>query len=263
MKDIYFSIGGDTSIPSCEHYALHTHDEYEIYMFLEGDSSYVVEEKNYDLSPGDMIIIRKNEMHRVFHKSNTKYTRLVLMVSPMFFKEYCDGKYEGAFSNTSFGGGNKLTSDIVRSSGLYDAIMRLKKYSENYTVTDAPIARSVVTEILYLINKISTFEAPIIKSVLIKNVISYINKNLQEKITLETLSEEFFVSKYHLCHCFKKSTGLSVYEYIKQKRLVLVNDLIRGGASLSDAASKAGFCDYSSFYRAYVKQYNESPKSLL
>ena len=33
----------------------------------------------------DMIIIRKHEMHRVFHNSSTMYRRFVLNVSPEFF----------------------------------------------------------------------------------------------------------------------------------------------------------------------------------
>ena len=38
---------------------LHSHHEYEIYMFLEGDCYYVVDGRRYELSKGDIIIIRK------------------------------------------------------------------------------------------------------------------------------------------------------------------------------------------------------------
>ena len=47
-------------VPSNSNYQLHRHEEYEIYMFLEGDSKYVVEDKTYPLKPDDIIIIKKN-----------------------------------------------------------------------------------------------------------------------------------------------------------------------------------------------------------
>ena len=58
--------------PSNVNFQLHNHDSYEIYMFLEGDAKYIVEGNTYSLEPCDMIIIRKHEMHRVFHNSSTK-----------------------------------------------------------------------------------------------------------------------------------------------------------------------------------------------
>ena len=95
MPDFLYSFNEDVmSNPSNEHFRLHSHSEYEIYMFLSGDSKYVVEGKNYELSHGDIIIIRKHEMHRVFHNSNKEYHRLVIMISPDFFKKYHCEEYK-------------------------------------------------------------------------------------------------------------------------------------------------------------------------
>lgn len=86
MSDYLYTIGDTIAqSPSNEHFYLHTHSAYEIFFFLEGDAKYIVEEKQYDLAPGDIIIIRKNEMHRIFHNSNKKYRRIVIMVTPEFF----------------------------------------------------------------------------------------------------------------------------------------------------------------------------------
>ncbi len=252
-----------TDKSSNENFHLHNHDEYEIYLFFEGDCRYVVENKNYNLSPGDIIIIRRHEMHRVFHNLPAKYHRFVLMVSPKFFKEHGCGQYEKAFLGAPFSEGNKINSKIVHSIGLYGAISRLKKYCENYNDFTSPVCISAVIEILYLINNVSLFEPPITKSPLTENVITYINSNLNEALSLDDIAEKFFVSKYHLCHSFKKSTGITVLDYIKQKRLLLADEFIKMGKSLSQAATLSGFCDYSSFYRAYLKRYGQSPKTII
>lgn len=238
-------------------FRLHNHDEYEIYLFLEGDSKYIVEENIYNLEPYDMIIIRKHEMHRVYHKSNTFYRRFVLMVSPEYFKA-CP-EYEDVFLKPSSDKGNKINADVVRSSGLYDAIMRLKKYSDGFKKAGTPVINGTITEILYILNSISDFTVGEVTNNQLKEVISYINNNYTDEITLDIIEEKFYISKYHLCRIFKEATGLTVQKYIRQKRLTRVSELKREGKNLTEAAILAGFNDYSSFYRAYKNKYRASP----
>ncbi len=247
---------------SNESFLLHSHDEYEIYMFLEGDSYCVVENKTYPLRPGDVLIFRKNEMHRVYHNKKTPYKRFILMVSPEFFEKHGCSEYEKIFKDKSFDESNKISAEIVKTGGIFDAVMRLKNYTDEYKNPDAPVAAGIVTEILYLIGKASSFDAPAKGSGLIKNVISYINMNIDKDISLEKLSGEFFVSKYHLCRSFKKSTGLTIRQYINQKRLALVNEYTSEGKSLTASAALAGFKDYSAFYRTYVKANDTNPKNI-
>jgi len=254
-KLLYSAADYESKNPSQINIQLHNHDEYEIYMFFYGDSKYVVEEKNYTLAPGDIIIIRKHEMHRVFHNTASKYRRFVLMISPEFFEKNNCREYENIFLDANTDKGNKINSKDVHSSGLYDAIMRLKKYSENYTKPDSPIVKSVIIEILYLINKITFFENADNTNRTVQNIIAYLNHNFTSEITLDTLSEKFFISKYHLCRTFKQATGITVQEYVRRKRLTLVSELKKEGKNLTEASNLAGFKNYSSFYRSYVKMY--------
>ena len=247
--------------PSNANFKLHNHDEYEILLFLEGDAKYVVEDKSYTLEPGDIILIRRHELHRIYHNSNIPYRRIIIMVSPLFFVENNCTSYEAQFVKTPVGTGHKIPADLVRSSGLFDAFLRYRKYSENYTLDkSSPILISTLIEILYLINKITTFSDADFTSSPIKSVIHYINRHYTEDISLDLLHEKFFVSKYHLCRAFHKATGLTIHEYIRRKRITKVRELYAEGMNLGDAAVGSGFSDYSSFYRAYRKEYGTSPK---
>lgn len=249
------------SLPQNDQFKLHWHDEYEIFLFLRGDAAYIVNEKIYNLEPLDIILIRKHEMHRIIHSSNTQYQRCVLMVSPAFFQKYDCQEYEMQFLNTSTGIDNKIPGEIVRSSGLYDAFLRYKKYSETLDEpVGSPLSRSIITEILYLLNKNTGFSKSDHVHGPIKSVLRYLNNNYTEDISLDMLSEKFFLSKYHLCRIFRKTTGLTVHEYICRKRLALIHELREDGMSLNEAAEAAGFRDYSSFYRAFVKEYGSSPR---
>ena len=77
----------------------------------------------------------------------------------------------------------------------------------------------------------------------------------------EEIAEEFFITKYHLTRIFKEATGHTVNEYIRTKRLRYVEELSEDGeCTLSEAAIKAGYKDYSSFYRAYKDAHGTPPK---
>ena len=58
---------------------------------------------------------------------------------------------------------------------------------------------------------------------------------------------------------FRAQTGQSIHEYISQQRLMLAQELIRQGVAATDAAFRCGFGSYSSFTRAYAKQFGTTP----
>ncbi len=244
-----------TNTPSNEFFRLHVHDDYEIFLFLEGDSKYVIEENTYSLESGDVIIIRKNQLHRVYHNSSVPYSRIVLNIAPEFFEENNCMEYAEQFINPNSNIGNKIDAKTVKKSGLYDAIFRLKKYSDDFSDNDSPIVRSTIIEILYIINNAKLNTEPVEEGTQIYEVIKYINENFTDNITLDDLEKRFFISKYHLCHVFPDITGLTVHQYITKKRLALARDLLKEGKTKSVAAEMAGFNSYSSFYRVYKQEF--------
>ena len=113
---------------------------------------------------------------------------------------------------------------------------------------------------MYLINRISCFSSSDCSTNPIKSVILYLNNNYDTSVTLDSLQKRFFISKYYLCREFRKATGLTVHEYIRRKRLTRVRELRSQGLRINDAALEAGFNDYSSFYRAFQKEYGMPPR---
>lgn len=261
MHNNYYISESTTENPSKIHFELHVHDNYEIFMFLEGDSKYVIEENMYDLEPGDIIIIRKNQFHRVFHNSDTSYSRIILNIDPNFFKENGCPEYEVQFTDYENSIGNKIEAATVRASGIYDAFMRVRKYSDNFKNSDSAIVKCGIIEILHLLNNMELYSVADSKDSSVKQIIEYVNENFTAKITLSDIEKKFFISKYHLCHIFPKVTGLTFYGYLTKKRLIFAREKIKEGITASAAADAAGFSNYSSFYRAYLNVYGTSPQN--
>ena len=244
-----------------EHFQLHSHEYYEIYLFFEGDCRFIVEGKYYRLEPYDMLIINKNEFHQVYHDTPTPYHRITLQISSDFFHHYGCEQYEARLMQASVTAGNKIPGNVVRSSGLYDAFMRYKKYTDNYENNRKyPVENSMIVEIMHIINQASLHTTSDYTNASLQPLITYLNQHFTEDITLDFLQEKFFLSKYHLCRIFRNTTGLTVHEYLRKKRLAHVRELKSQGRTISDAAIASGFRDYSSFYRAYQKEYGVSPR---
>ena len=98
------------------------------------------------------------------------------------------------------------------------------------------------------------------ESSLYQNLLIYIGEHLDEPLTMEQLARQFYVSKYHISHIFKDNFGLSVHQYIIKKRLAACREAIMSNVSISEVYLNYGFGDYSSFYRAFKKEYGISPK---
>jgi len=95
---------------------------------------------------------------------------------------------------------------------------------------------------------------------LYQSILFFIEEHLDEDLSLERLAKEFYVSKYYIAHLFKDSIGMSIHQYITKKRLLACKEAILGDTGISTAYQMFGFGDYSSFYRAFKKEYGVSPK---
>ncbi len=244
-------------------FRLHTHtDMLEILIFISGDSEFRVEGNVYPLHPYDAVVVASNEMHRVFHHSDTPYERIVINLPDSFFVTNSCEEYSDLFFGRKPGDMNLIPHEITKNTGYSDCIHRLLKYQEN---GESPIlVKSILIELLHLLNK-SHKDIHRERSYSnqgnkhIREVISYINDNLTENINLDTISEKFFINKNYLCRAFKRHTGYTLNKYITHKRILYVRELCARNMSLTQASLEAGFGDYSNFYKMYVKETGHAP----
>ena len=130
------------------------------------------------------------------------------------------------------------------------------------------LAYSSVIEILVLLNRayfetMDTADEDITESTLINQILIYINGHLAEPMTLETIAAQFFISKNHLSHQFKRFTGLSPYQYIMKKRLKTAYSMLCSGISAYTACEKCGYNDYSNFQKAFRREFGKNPSDLM
>ena len=90
---------------------------------------------------------------------------------------------------------------------------------------------------------------------------NYIKKNYAEKLSLDALAKEVFLSKSYLSSIFKKETGMSLTAYITKVRVEKSKKLLReDSASLANISGQCGFKDQSYFTKVFKKETGVSPK---
>ncbi|MGV3344290.1 helix-turn-helix domain-containing protein [Enterobacteriaceae bacterium LUAb1] len=94
----------------------------------------------------------------------------------------------------------------------------------------------------------------------IDDLIAWIDANLEGKLDLDTVARRAGYSKWYLQRLFKKITGYSLGEYIRNMRLKdAANRLINSEAPIMDVAMSLGFDSQQSFNRSFKRQFGESP----
>jgi AraC-like DNA-binding protein len=91
-------------------------------------------------------------------------------------------------------------------------------------------------------------------------ILRYIDKHIFKPLSLDIIADEFFISKYHLCHLFKSVTGFGVIEYIIRCRVLKARVLLRQGLRGQEVAEIVGFQNYNHFIRTFTKLTGVSPK---
>lgn len=93
-----------------------------------------------------------------------------------------------------------------------------------------------------------------------QRVCDYINRRLVYSFRREALSRELHLSDGHIARVFKREMGMSITEYLTEKRIGLACLIIRQtNLPLSQVAEQSGFHDYPHFYKTFKKRMGVSP----
>ena len=248
--------------PRSEDFKMHAHDMLEIYCFLSGGGSYLVEGVEYPLKPRDVMIMRAAETHKLGLRSGEPYERIALHFSPALLADLDpEGRMLAPFTERPLGRGNRFPAGSFPAG-------RFAACFGDFDRPDQPPWRlrlHALSRLLAVLGELA--DAGDRRSPgsgdgvdFAASVVGYVNAHLFGELSLDAVSREFFMSKSQLERVFRRATGSPLWEYVQIKRLLSARERIASGQSASDAAADCGFCDYSAFYRAYRAHFGHSPR---
>lgn len=248
----------------------HYHDFDKITIFIKGCVTYTIEGKSYDLKPYDIVLVKHNDIHRLTVDNSTLYERIIVYISPNFMNAYKTESYD---LNYCFQKAEKEHSNVLRiasleKSSLFRSITRLEA-----SFSDDGYAADLYRQVMFLEfmihlnraarkNRLEYIDTASYNTK-IQDILRYINENINEDLSIDSIADQFYISKYYMMRLFKQETGYTLGQYISQKRLLLSKELLLSGESVTQACFDCGFKDYSTFSRAYKRFFGESPRNTL
>lgn len=239
---------------------MHAHDDIEIYYFISGDCYYMVEGTKYRLKTGDIMIMRPLEAHHlVVCSEKVPYERIVANIHPDLLKSIDpDDQILSNLFSRPLGTLNRFDSSVFSHTLCSDILMMISMQGQGMGRLD------LLSRIMLVLSEADRATKRLSPDLRRDNtgdlLISYVNQNLFKNISLQQISEAFFLSQSQINRIFKKITGSSIGQYIAAKRLLTARNRIRAGEPAVRVSEECGYNDYSSFYRSYCAKFGCTPQ---
>ncbi|MDA3972661.1 AraC family transcriptional regulator [Enterococcus thailandicus] len=244
---------------------IHTHDFLEISIVLEGQANYTIEEQEFQLNAGQIMLFNPGTRHGEEQRTGTYSHQLHI-----------------GLTNISLDGlkRNHLpTKKAVLNLGEYqweflDKAWRLvKEYSEEQPEFQLMVKALIIEMLVLILRSLEKVQDNTVtlalsknakrKQYLVNHAIYYLENHHTQEITLEQLADTLYVSPTYLSKVFKESTGMSPINYLIQVRLKHAKELLANEQlTIREISQAVGYQDAYHFSKLFKKYYGVSPSQL-
>ena len=247
----------------------HSHNDFtELTIILSGKGRYFVEEKVYDVEPGDIIVCNPGVHHKNIVTSPSEPT-----------VEFFTGFYGYHFKNMppetiqlKDGGYHlRLSADARREvmKQCYEMLAENEaRQIGKYFMLKARLMQVLLLMMREIVEtprpkqKSCNFES-YNKSYAVKKIINYLNENYEHKISLDQIAHNMYLSPVYISKIFKEETGESPINYLIKIRLEQARDILEHSedGSIKNIATEVGYDDVYHFSKLFKKYYGISPQN--
>lgn len=243
--------------PRPEAFVIHAHEVPEVYCFLSGHGQYLVEGTTYSLAPGDILLMRPAETHKLLIEPDAPYRRIAIHFAPHLFDGLdSSGALLRSFYDRPLGQNNQYPAA---------AYPQLRQIILDLSLTEGMERIQILSRLMLLLTQIAEIyratDVPETTHGIAAALVSYINTHLFEPTSLSQISQQFARSPSQISRIFRESTGTSVWEYVVIKRLLAARAMLQRGERAANVCLSCGFENYSAFYRIYKKRFGHAPSA--
>ena len=255
-KDFFYVAHKCEETPNIGHFFGHTHDHYEVFLFLKGDASFNVEGNIFKLSPNDIILIPRGVMHKTVYISDV-CERILLHFNGDFINPVIVPKFYRFFPNYIY---TPTEDNLPR---IHQTFLDIERECQSPDEFSYELLKGSVTLLLSEIarsahsGKEENFEKT---NIIIDDAICYMTANYAENLTLESMARRAMVSESHFSRLFKSTTSIGFKEYLNMLRIREAQRLLLNtSASVCEIAFSCGFNDSNYFSTLFKSVHGVSP----
>ena len=174
--------------------SFHLHHKYEIYYQCEGTRRFYIDDSVYNISPGGIVLIRPNEVHKSVNIDDNPHERYVLNFSEQYLQKLFQ-TFEGVDFLACFHGRiHVLNAPPQQHTRIGYLMKQLWELDGKNRSEDEALRKMRLAEMLILLKEIAQECPPHTPSQLNKTVAqvhTYIHKQYTQPLTLSGIAAEF------------------------------------------------------------------------
>lgn len=246
----------------------HAHDHLELAFMMSGSGQYRIGDKVYDVKEGDLLILNPGTGHQGLVKdAANSLTEFFVGVADIQFKDQPHNTLplpeEGPIIHTSGEFRQKMLK-LCASMEAENAVSWQGRYF---------MLKAYLMQMLLLIVKQQSepvelktgyaFES-VNKKYVVEQIISYFEDHYAEKISLDSIAENMYLSPFYVSRIFKSEIGDTPIHYLINIRLERAKELLEAGfgGSIQEVAGQVGYEDAYHFSKLFKKRYGYPPSKV-
>ena len=252
---------------------IHVHEFAELIFVSEGAATHYVDDRCYEMAAGDLLFVNFGQKHSFIGGEGYQYYNL-LYVPEFFSSELMNSENIYDIFKISlfreFEANPSEETQLVRFRGaeyleirklIEDMRKEFERKEIGYRGVLTGYSRVLFSKILRRL-PVAEVGTEVQKCInrLTADVLTYIDSRCFEKVSLREIAEQTFYNPSYLSRLFKMQYGVSLSEYIKEKRMEEAARLLQAGAlSNEEIMNRVGYTDKKQFYRNFRDVYHQTP----
>ena len=244
----------------------HKHDFVEMAFILSGEGRYRIEDRIYSVKEGDLLILNPGVRHQAISCPDAEipateffvgFSDIRLAGEPENFMLVPEGEY---MIHTTGDLRQKLFK-ICSTMEAENAVCRQGRYF---------MLKAYLMQMLLLVireqceplekAKGCSFESAN-KKYVVEQIVNYFEDHYNEKISLDQIAENMYLSPFYISKIFKSETGATPIRHLINIRLEKAKELLESGyaGSIQEVAASVGYDDAYHFSKLFKKHYGITP----
>lgn len=244
------------------HSRFHWHEKIEICQIFTDGCSFYIDGEIINTSAGDIVVMGEYEIHRfLIEKAGAKLRLCQFPVSILMNSGAVVKPLRKHITKEEFSKSPNLYQTITT---IFDLI---EQEAPGISESENTYIRHLSASLYFLLMRHFATPNPTtaLKSTRQEfyKITEYINSHYTEDINIESVASKLFIPRGRLSKIFSKYAETDVNTYINSLRINMVNELLKHGENITDAAFESGFQSMRTFNNTYKKIMDMTPSEYI
>ena len=247
-----------------ENHFMHINKYCEIYVFIDGEANYIVEDMFFSLKKGDIVIITPYEVHKAVLQKKGYYERFYFLIPVDAFSYMTSDPLKKILEQIKLHK-NLLSLPQKEREKMISVLYEIKKLAESRSSSDLLVYSEFLKFVDIIISNLGNSDDDLISKTsqqfpqILSDVLRYIDENLTDIRTAEEIASHFHISSPYLSSIFKSYTNIGIKKYIQLRKISYAKSLLDNGRNVTEACFESGFNSCSYFIKTFKEHIGTTP----